>query len=1164
MEAGIVGLAGWGLSKIADSLWDTAWEKGGKSITQSLNKTDIEKAIKSGEKAVQEWEKQLPPQQLLFYSVKQDGWNGANKFLSQYFQHSVVLKELQKPLIDAGKPDIDILIAIFQQEAEAKNIQLNQQSLQRWIEIFVNAYFQQTDTYIKFQIAKQNYFEQLANWFDDVKFAGISVPGQEVEKSEKLANIFVMPDVVEDVSTAGGWEQDLFLGGSGEFERELLANSTGRKFLASELLTQSRSRKFVILGAPGSGKTTLMSYFAVMLASSPPTQESIPPTPLGKGGYTSENFVDEIRDTADATLRDRNTESSSPLHQDSIPPTPLGKGGYSVSPLSKGGQGGYSVSPLFKGGQGGSTHGAAILGLDTETDWLPILIRMRDLARHPDQSILEYVRIFAEKTMAVKTLPTGFFEHWLEDGRALILLDGLDEVAESGKRYDVVRRIENFLGQFDRNRAIITSRPAGYRRDFFRTTEFPHYQMQSFDDEKISAFINNWYDSRFKDKTEAERRKESLQKALDDNDRIKLLARNPLLLTIIALIHRYQAVLPKERHRLYDKAVETLLISWDANKELSSDERLQYLALDDLRRLMELLAYWVHTQGNVGSGEGGTLIDKDELIEQLSREIKGLKQVQLYQAQEEAERFVDLIRERTGLLNEQGQDCYAFVHKTFQEYLCAEEIDYQLENEFDFGIILNAIREHLHDAHWREVLLLLIAQQKPKNAAKAIRAVLNNGSEYEEWLHRDLLFAGSCLAENPKSLRSVDDELVQEILERLVELEVNSEEQVGEKVRDQVHEILCSLYETDFDVQALEMLKGQANLIDELRLFQYQAELGGEDEVIAILLARLQDENLYVRRRAIADAFKVGKSSEALVSVLLTRLQDDDYYIRWRSIIVLGKLGNSSETVVTTLLARLQDEDYSVRSWAASALAQLGNGSETVVSALLARLRDEDYSVRGWATSALAQLGKLQKNSETVVTALLALLQDGDSDVRWIAAIALSYLGQSSETVVTTLLRLLQNENSDVQGWAASALGKLGNSSETVISALLALLQNENSSPRWQIATALGRLGNSSETVISALLALLQDEDSDVRRNATSALGKLNNSSETVVNALVARLKDKDSFVRYNAAEALGNLGKKSNNILPTIVQWIQQHQDSEYVGSGIDALWYLVVGEES
>ncbi|MGK7923234.1 MAG: HEAT repeat domain-containing protein [Trichodesmium sp.] len=1090
MEAGVVALASWGLSKIADSLWDTAWDKGGKSLTQSLNKTDIEKAIKSGEKAVKEWENKLLPQQLLFYSAKKDGWNGVNKFLSQYFQNYTVLTELKKPLTNHGKPDIDILITIFQKEAEAKNIKLNQQTLKPWLETFINAYFQQTDTYIKFQVAKQNYFEQLANWFDDVKFAGISVPGQEVEKSEKLAYIFVMPDVVEDVSTGGGFEQDLLLGGSGEtLERELLANTTGRKFLASELLTQSRGRKFVILGAPGSGKTTLMSYFAVMLASIPSTQESIPPTPLRKGGYNAESFVDEISDTADATLRDRQTQSS--------------------SPLSKGGQGGY-------------------LGLDTETDWLPILIKMRDLARHPDKSILEYIRIFAEKTMAVKTLPTGFFEHWLEDGRALILLDGLDEVAEEGKRYDVVRRIENFLGQFDRNRAIITSRPAGYRRDFFHTEEFPHYQMQSFDDEKISAFINNWYDSRFKDKTEAERRKESLQKALDDNDRIKLLARNPLLLTIIALIHRYQAVLPKERHRLYNKAVETLLISWDANKELSSDGRVKYLGLDDLRRLMELLAYWVHTQGNVGNGEGGTLIDKDELISQLSREIKGLKQVELYQAKEEAERFVDLIRERTGLLNEQGQDCYAFVHKTFQEYLCAEEIDYQLENEFDFGIILNAIREHLHDAHWREVLLLLIAQQKPKNAAKAIRAVLNNSSEYEEWLHQDLFFAGNCLAEDPKGLRGADGDLVQEILERLVELEVSSEDKVGEKVREEVYRIFCSLYETDFEGEVLEMLKEQADLIDESRLLKYRAELGEKDEVI---------------------------------NYLLLRLQDDDSAVRDRAVISLSRLKNTSETVIKSLLELLQDKNDDVRRTSADVLGRLKNSSETVINSLLARLQDENSGVRGRAAVALGNLGK---NSETVVNALLPLLQDENSAVRGWAAVALGNLGKNSETVVNALLPLLQDENSTVCWRAADILVNLGKDSEIVVNALLLLFQDENSSVRGNVVYSFGKLSKNSETVVKILLPLLQDENFHIRGNAAYSFGKLSKNPETVVNTLLPLLLDENSTVRWITALALGKFGKNSHHFLPTIIQWIQKHQDSEYVGRGIDVLWYLVVGEES
>ncbi|MDY7006335.1 MAG: HEAT repeat domain-containing protein [Cyanobacteriota bacterium] len=1132
MEASLVGLAGWGLSKIADSLWDTAWEKGGKSLTQSLNKTDIEKAIKSGEKAVKEWEKELSPQQLLFYSAKQDGWNGVNKFISQYFQNSAVLQELQKPLISQGKPDIEILITIFQQEAQTKNIQLNQQSLQPWIETFVNAYFQQTDTYIKFQVAKQNYFEQLANWFDDVKFAGISVPGQEIEKSEKLAYIFVMPDVVEDVSTGGGFERDLLLAGTGEkLERELLINTTGRKFLASELLTQSQSQKFVILGAPGSGKTTLMSYFAVMLAQSiPPTplgKGSIPPTPLGKGGYSQENPL--------VQNSDRYTESS-----ESIPPTPLGKGGYSYGNYV--GEMGHrtsvplrdrSFSPLSQEGQGGSkSQGATILGLDPNTDWLPILIRIRDLARHPDKSILEYARIFAEKTMAVKTLPTGFFEHWLEDGRALILLDGLDEVAEEGKRYDVVKRIENFLGQFDRNRAIITSRPAGYKRDFFRTEEFPHYQMQSFDDEKISAFINNWYDSRFRDKGEAERRKESLRKALDDNDRIKLLARNPLLLTIIALIHRYQAVLPKKRFELYDAAVKTLLTSWDANKEISNQEVFKYLDLDDLRRLMELLAFWVHTQGNVGDNEGGTLIDRDELIEQLSREIKTLKQVQLYQAKEEAERFVELIRERTGLLNEQGQDFYGFVHKTFQEYLCAEEIDYQADNEGDFEIVLDSIREHLHDSHWREVLLLLIAQQKPKKVAKAMRAILNCGSEYEHWLHRDLFFAGDCLAEDPKGLRSVDGELVQEILEKLLELEVSSKELVGAKVRNQVYQIFCSLHETDVETQTLEMLKERFDLIDRDRLFSYQGELGEKEEAIATLLAMLQEKDSVVRLKAIRTLRFLQYNSEALISALLKCLDDEDYNVRANTAYTLGYWGKSSYHAFNTLLDLLQNDNLAVRWEAAFIIEKLG------------------YK-------------RLSNTIDTVLETLPPQLQD------WVFAVSndmpnLDELNNTYQSNINALLERLQDQNPILRGGAANALGKLGNNSEIIISALLERLQDEVPDVCGIAAMALGYLSNTSQIVVNALLGKLEDDNHLVRCGIVSALGNLGDTSQTVVNALLAKLNDDSEYVRQRVSQALGKLGKKSNNILPIIIQWIQQHQDSEYVGRGIDVLWYLVVGEES
>ena len=90
MEPISVALASWELPKIAAPLLGSILKQGGDRLIQSLHKTDIEKAIESGEKAVKEWEKTLSFSDLLFYCAKPDGWNGFNKFLNQYFHHPTV------------------------------------------------------------------------------------------------------------------------------------------------------------------------------------------------------------------------------------------------------------------------------------------------------------------------------------------------------------------------------------------------------------------------------------------------------------------------------------------------------------------------------------------------------------------------------------------------------------------------------------------------------------------------------------------------------------------------------------------------------------------------------------------------------------------------------------------------------------------------------------------------------------------------------------------------------------------------------------------------------------------------------------------------------------------------------------------------------------------
>jgi predicted NACHT family NTPase len=580
-----------------------AFEKVGEAllsgIDAQLNPGEVEGFLKQALQAAHRAEDKL-----FYFSFQKEGVQGYDKFLNQFFK-GAARGELQKPLAGQGKPDVAVLCAALEQAVQGhsklKDIDTNR--IQPWMTVFVETYFRETHRYLEFQVIKADYCDQIRRVFDDVKFAGIAVEGQDIDRAERLAEIFVMPDVREEEAAVRELPEELatqledapemipFLADRQqkllwEQRQQILQakdRTGGRTFSAADLLTQCKTHRAVLLGAPGSGKTTLMNYFAVV-------------------GTTQTSKIAEESDES-KTLQGK-------------------------------------------------------LNLPIAT-CIPIIIRIRDLARHPELSILEFVQDFAKRDLVVTRNLTGFFEYHLENGNALVLLDGLDEVAERAQRYRVVEKIEAFLNQFEQCPAIITSRPAGYQRDFFHTDEYPHYELQLFDETKIDTFIEHWYNSRFELESERERRKTSLRKALKDQGRIRQLARNPLLLTIIALIHRYQATLPKERYKLYDKAVETLFTTWDSQKELSNHEVLEYLELDDLRRLMERLAYWIHCQGGTGDTEGGTLIDREELIGQLTQYIREMKRVERYQAKEEAKRFLEqIVRDRAGLLSLQGQDRY--------------------------------------------------------------------------------------------------------------------------------------------------------------------------------------------------------------------------------------------------------------------------------------------------------------------------------------------------------------------------------------------------------------------------------------------------------------------------------------------------------------------------
>lgn len=153
------------------------------------------------------------------------------------------------------------------------------------------------------------------------------------------------------------------------------------------------------------------------------------------------------------------------------------------------------------------------LGLSAEIDWLPILIQIRELGKQSENYIFEHLQKSIASKYSIK-IPNGFFDYWLKRGKVVVLLDGLDEIADYHKRREIIQHISTLFQDkyYASNKVIITSRPAGYERDYFQTQDFPHYYIQLFDESKIRQFLDKWYANkiRFPDSQESETQKKNI------------------------------------------------------------------------------------------------------------------------------------------------------------------------------------------------------------------------------------------------------------------------------------------------------------------------------------------------------------------------------------------------------------------------------------------------------------------------------------------------------------------------------------------------------------------------------------------------------------------------------------------------------------------------------
>ena len=374
-------------------------------------------------------------------------------------------------------------------------------------------------------------------------------------------------------------------------------------------------------------------------------------------------------------------------------------------------------------GSGKTTHLKRVLlwclhgGLDElglPPGMIPVFLPLREL-----KDVTKDLDAFIQDQLSQPHLgtPAGFGTRLLERGNLLLLLDGLDEIADEGHRKYVSRWIEAAVTLHPSCRFVVTCRFAGYTDAARLDVDFVELHIRPMTTDQAETFVRNWYriveTSRSKDDEQAaiiaNTKAEELVQRLREPDfrarRVFELTRNPLLLTNICLVHLSRGNLPHTRAALYDECTDVLLERWRGAVGIQTR-----ITLQTGRKVLQPAAFWLHQE------DGRTRATAEELAPVIAPMLTAIGW-----QNSSAHEFLQTVQHESGILTGWDQQHYGFMHLGFQEYLAAREIR---NRAFRDRSVLQELASNFGESWWQEVILLLLALDDPSVFEPFMCAVL--------------------------------------------------------------------------------------------------------------------------------------------------------------------------------------------------------------------------------------------------------------------------------------------------------------------------------------------------------------------------------------------------------------------------------------------------------
>lgn len=332
------------------------------------------------------------------------------------------------------------------------------------------------------------------------------------------------------------------------------------------------------------------------------------------------------------------------------------------------------------------------------------------------------------------TMPLNWVHELLRTGRAVVLVDGVDELPEKQRRR-AREWLRELLTSYPNARYVVTSRPAAAAESWLDNEDFDALEIQPMTMADIDALVTHWHAAMADGVTSAtdverlEQSRQALAQAIRTRRHLRMLTVSPLMTALICALHLDRRMqLPHDRVELYSIALEMLLERRDTEREIRSSEVT--MTRGDKMLILEDLAYWLVRNGWSNASE-------ERVLERLTDKLATMHRVQATPGD-----VLKHLLDRSGLLRMPVDGQIDFVHKTFQEFLAARAA----VAADDVGVLVR----NAHDDQWREVILMAAAHGRAPQTEELLTAILRRAEEEFERKHVLQALAIGCIEHAPQ------------------------------------------------------------------------------------------------------------------------------------------------------------------------------------------------------------------------------------------------------------------------------------------------------------------------------------------------------------------------------------------------------------------------------